>query len=83
MAFTKTVAAEVARRSVTVNAVALGLVDTRDERGDRRGIARTRAGAACRDAEEVAACVRFLASQDAAYVTGIMLTVDGGLTAKR
>ena len=31
--------------------------------------------------EEVAACVRFLASEDAAYVTGTVLTVDGGLTA--
>ena len=31
--------------------------------------------------EEVAACVRFLASEEAAYVTGTMLTVDGGLTA--
>ena len=31
--------------------------------------------------EEVAACVRFLASEDAAYVTGTTLTVDGGLSA--
>ena len=31
--------------------------------------------------EEVAACVRFLASEDAAYVTGTTLTVDGGMTA--
>ena len=31
--------------------------------------------------EEVAACVRFLASAEAAYVTGTTLTVDGGLTA--
>ncbi|MHB8491459.1 MAG: SDR family oxidoreductase, partial [Solirubrobacteraceae bacterium] len=31
--------------------------------------------------EEVAACVRFLASEEASYVTGATLTVDGGLTA--
>ena len=31
--------------------------------------------------EDVAACVRFLASEEAGYVTGAMLTVDGGLTA--
>ena len=31
--------------------------------------------------EEVAACVRFLASEDAGYVTGSTLTVDGGLSA--
>jgi 3-oxoacyl-[acyl-carrier protein] reductase len=31
--------------------------------------------------QEVAACVRFLASEDAGYVTGTTLTVDGGLTA--
>jgi 3-oxoacyl-[acyl-carrier protein] reductase len=31
--------------------------------------------------EEVAACVRFLASEEAAYVTGSTLTVDGGMSA--
>ena len=31
--------------------------------------------------EDVAACVRFLASDQAAYVTGTTLTVDGGLSA--
>ena len=78
---TRTVAAEVARRSVTVNAVAPGLVDTdlTEGLGDEvlQSVPARRAGTP----EEVAACVRFLASEDAAYVTGIVLTVDGGMTA--
>jgi 3-oxoacyl-[acyl-carrier protein] reductase len=81
VAFTKTVAAEVARRSVTVNAVAPGFVQTDmtadvDERLLELVPAR-RVGTP----EEVAACVRFLASEEAGYVTGTMLTVDGGLSA--
>jgi len=81
IAFTGTVAAEVARRSVTVNAVAPGLVDTEltEDIGDEmlRAIPARRAGTA----EEVAACVRFLVSADASYVNGTTLTVDGGMTA--
>jgi 3-oxoacyl-[acyl-carrier protein] reductase len=79
--FTRTVAAEVARRSITVNAVAPGLVDTEltEDIGDEllRAVPARRAGRPL----EVAACVRFLASDDASYVTGTTLTVDGGLTA--
>ncbi len=81
IAFTSTVAAEVARRSVTVNAVAPGLVETEltKDIGDEmlRAIPARRAGTP----EEVAACVRFLASQEASYVNGTTLTVDGGMTA--
>jgi 3-oxoacyl-[acyl-carrier protein] reductase len=80
--FTKTVAAEVARRGITVNAVVPGLIatDLAEEvlEGDlAKAIPARRIGTP----EEVAACIRFLASEDAAYVTGTTLTVDGGLSA--
>jgi len=67
---------------VTVNAVAPGLVQTElaagvDEQRFFEAVPARRAGTP----EEVAACVRFLASEEASYVTGSTLTVDGGLTA--
>lgn len=79
---TKTVAAEVARRGVTVNAVAPGLVQTElaagvDEERFLAAVPARRFGTP----EEIAACVRFLASEEASYVTGSTITVDGGLTA--
>jgi 3-oxoacyl-[acyl-carrier protein] reductase len=81
VALTKTVAAEVARRDVTVNAVAPGLVQTEMTEGIEEkwleAVPARRAGTP----EEVAACVRFLTSPEAAYVTGTCLTVDGGLSA--
>ncbi len=79
---TKTVAAEVARRGITVNAVAPGFIDT-DMTGEvvlngaTERIPARRAGTP----EEVAACIAFLASEEASYVTGSTLTVDGGLSA--
>jgi 3-oxoacyl-[acyl-carrier protein] reductase len=78
---TRTVAREVARRGVTSNAVAPGLIQTvlTEDLDDAflEVVPARRAGTA----EEVAACVRFLASDQAAYVTGATLTVDGGMTA--
>jgi 3-oxoacyl-[acyl-carrier protein] reductase len=78
---TKTVSHEVARRGITVNAVAPGFIETdmtRDLLDDVVGaIPARRAG----QPEEVAAAVRFLASDDAAYVTGTTLFVDGGMSA--
>jgi 3-oxoacyl-[acyl-carrier protein] reductase len=80
--FTKTVAVEVARRGVTVNAVAPGLIETAltEEILDgemTKAIPARRIGSP----DEVAACIRFLASEGASYVTGTTLTVDGGLSA--
>ena len=81
IAMTRTIAAEVGRRGVTVNAVAPGLVDTdmTEDVGDEllKAVPARRAGTP----DEVAACVRFLASDEAGYVNGTTLTVDGGLTA--
>ena len=78
---TKTVAAEVARRGVTVNAVAPGFVDTEMTSDVDPDVLRVVPARRAGTPEEVAACVRFLVSAQASYVTGITLTVDGGLTA--
>ena len=81
VALTKTVAAEVARRSVTVNAVAPGFVETELTEGVGEELLRLVPARRPGTPEEVAACVRFLTSEEASYVTGALLTVDGGLTA--
>jgi 3-oxoacyl-[acyl-carrier protein] reductase len=78
---TKTVAAEVARKGVTVNAVAPGFIAT-DMTADLpaqviEAVPARRVGTP----EDVAACVRFLASDAAGYVTGTTLYVDGGMSA--
>jgi 3-oxoacyl-[acyl-carrier protein] reductase len=79
--FTKTVAVEVARRGVTVNAVAPGFVETRLTQDVGNGIVDAIPARRVGTPEEVAACVRFLTSQEASYVTGTTLTVDGGMSA--
>jgi 3-oxoacyl-[acyl-carrier protein] reductase len=78
---TKTIAAEVARRGVTVNAVAPGFIET-DMTADlpkevMQAVPARRPGTP----DEVAAAVRFLASDAAGYVTGTTLFVDGGMSA--
>lgn len=81
ISFTRTVAVEVARRGITVNAVAPGYIETAliadIPTADRLPVPVRRAGTP----DDVAACVRFLASEQAAYVTGSTLVVDGGLSA--
>ena len=81
MAFTKTVAVEVARRGITVNVVAPGVIDTEMTVGVSEELLAAVPARRIGTPEEVAACVQFLASDAASYVTGAVLTVDGGLAA--
>ena len=77
---TKALAQEVAARQVTVNAIAPGFIETdmtRDlpQEDLKKQIPTGRFG----KPEEVAALVGFLASEDAAYITGEVININGGL----
>ena len=81
--FSKAVAREVASRNVTVNVVAPGLIDTDmtravADKAQTDWAARIPLGRPGSVAEVVAA-VRFLASDEAAYITGHVLAVNGGM----
>ena len=90
---TRSLALDHGKYGIRVNCVAPGFIDTRlvrqsidltrdREEAERRmvsGVALGRIG----DPVEVARVVRFLASDEASYVTGASLLVDGGLTARR
>jgi len=82
-ALTRSLARELGSRNVTVNAVAPGFIDTdmtRDlpEQAKRALVERIPLGR-LGSAEDVAGVVRFLASDAAAYVTGQVIHVNGGL----
>jgi 3-oxoacyl-[acyl-carrier protein] reductase len=78
---TKTIAVEVARRGVTVNAVAPGFIETDMTDGLPPDLLNAVPARRAGQPSDVADCVRFLASDRAGYVTGTTLTVDGGLSA--
>ena len=81
--FTKTVGREYASRNITVNAVAPGFIDTAMTHGLPADVKETllkqiplgRLGTA----GDIAAAVRFLVSEEAAYITGHVLHVNGGM----
>jgi len=82
--FTRCIATELARRGITVNAVAPGFVETdmteavRNAAGDqiKKQIPARRLG----QPDDIAHAVAFLVSDEASYITGQVLKVDGGLT---
>ena len=81
--FTKAVAKEVATRKVTANAIAPGLVSTEltadlTEGQEQTVLQLVPLGRAATP-EEIAPAVVFLASEEAGYITGHVLAVDGGL----
>ena len=80
---TKSMAKELATRGVTVNAVAPGFIETdmtaaMPEAAKAAAVASIPAGR-LGQAEDVAKAIAFLASDDAAYITGQVLSVDGGM----
>jgi 3-oxoacyl-[acyl-carrier protein] reductase len=83
MGFTKSLAREVGSRSITANVVAPGFIDTdmtraldETQRSNLlKGIPLQRLG----DAQEIASTVAFLASDEAAYITGQTIHVNGGM----
>ncbi len=82
---TRSLAREVGARGITVNTVAPGFVESDltleiSEAARQRMIDATAAGRPGRP-EEIAAAIDFLASDAASYVNGVVLPVDGGLTA--
>jgi 3-oxoacyl-[acyl-carrier protein] reductase len=82
--FTKALAKELGPRGITVNAVAPGFIDTDMTRAlsdtQRQALLQHIPLGSFGTPDEVAACVLFLASEEARYITGEVVSVSGGLT---
>ena len=80
IAATKALAQEVARKNVTVNAVAPGFIKTDMTEGlDEAALKKTIPANRFGNPEEVADLVAFLASPNAGYITGNVISINGGL----
>lgn len=81
--FARSLARELGSRNITCNVIAPGFVDTDMTKAlseeQRAGIVEQVPLGRYAQPEEVAASVRFLASDEAAYITGAVIPVDGGL----
>jgi NAD(P)-dependent dehydrogenase (short-subunit alcohol dehydrogenase family) len=81
LGFTRTIAREMGRKGITCNAVTPGLIETdmTTDIGDNllSNVPAARAG----QPQEVASAVTFLCGDDAAYINGATLAIDGGLGA--
>ena len=83
IAFSKSLSKEVGSRGITVNVVAPGFIETELTAGlHKRVVEQVLSGTSLRrlgKPEEVASAVGYLASEEASYITGQVLVVDGGL----
>ncbi|MGC6386496.1 3-oxoacyl-ACP reductase FabG [Ewingella sp. S1.OA.A_B6] len=81
--FSKSLAREIASRGITVNVVAPGFIETDMTRAltddQRAGILSSVPANRLGDAKEIASAVAFLASDEASYITGETLHVNGGM----
>lgn len=83
--YLRTVAIESAKRGITVNCVAPGFIDTdmmAPYAGYRENMEKQIPVGRFARPDDIAALVRFLISPEASYITGTILPIDGGLTAK-